>query len=865
MCALPICRSGWPWLRQAGRQARRRAATARATATGGFRPHARGGGTGGSVRRPSGRPSAAARSPVPCRPVLGVVVRDREDEPAAFRQALLSAVFARGRRLAEPRRRVERANRLRQAVRVARDERKRHENRFRRSAALQSGRSRRSCHLLEPDRPNAQVGRQGLFETGEKPRPREGAPQCDLVRVLDVRGERGDVETRQRRRGFLPGVLEARNLRSEARDRRARPARVGEIADHGARGDERQGGHEHREKGRRQVRRTRVDEGPAREIEAPRHQSPPASTPRAARVAGSCAAAAGVTVAPGARRDIVRSSGSEAPAAARKPRSASRTPDSCGPAAQLPATNAGGASAGRSGVPNATARRTSWTASPASAYGLVRAKRSCEPANTRVVAVSPSVQTRNQSPLARASSEETANAEVSSAPMRMPAFSNGASHEDAACSAAASARMRVPSAPAPAGRHERRSSGTGSPNARPNFQRNMSSTSRAWLSGSTASMTRSFTQPSGTTSEAAEIFVPASARRRWSAPESAGPAKGDPSGPGVKVSGGSGRDRTRNAGAAESVERRIPSAGATYASRSRARTNACGGRGDRQNAGENGFLRPSLNEGHLVDLTKRRLARQDLLDRRLAQEAHPLGLCRFLDLRGGTLVENEAPNAVREVEELGDRHPAVEARAVALDAATAFVESHPGHLLGRDRGLLEKLHSRRRHDPAVRADLSHEPLREYAVEGRDEVVKLDLHVEEAAEDVHDVVRVNGRENEVPREGGLHGDLRRLLVADLSDHDLVGVVPEDGAQPAREREAFLLVHGDLRHAAELVLDRVLDRDDLVFDGLNLREACVERRRLARARRPGDEHHAIRLADELSQPPHRLGIHAEDVEA
>src|SRR5664279_2738771 len=40
------------------------------------------------------------------------------------------------------------------------------------------------------------------------------------------------------------------------------------------------------------------------------------------------------------------------------------------------APSADGASAGRSGVPNVTARRTSWTASLASAYDLVRAKRS---------------------------------------------------------------------------------------------------------------------------------------------------------------------------------------------------------------------------------------------------------------------------------------------------------------------------------------------------------------------------------------------------------------------------------------------------------------------------------------------------------
>ena len=37
------------------------------------------------------------------------------------------------------------------------------------------------------------------------------------------------------------------------------------------------------------------------------------------------------------------------------------------------------------------------------------------------------------------------------------------------------------------------------------------------------------------------------------------------------------------------------------------------------------------------------------------------------------------------------------------------------------------------------------------------------------------------------------------VADLADHDPVGVVAQDRAQPAREGEALLLVHRDLQHA------------------------------------------------------------------
>ena len=65
-------------------------------------------------------------------------------------------------------------------------------------------------------------------------------------------------------------------------------------------------------------------------------------------------------------------------------------------------------------------------------------------------------------------------------------------------------------------------------------------------------------------------------------------------------------------------------------------------------------------------------------------------------------------------------------------------------------------------------------------------------------------------------------------------------------------------------SQLVLDRVLDRDDLVLDRLDLRQRRVERRRLAAAGRPGDQHHAVRLGDVLAEAL-QLGLgEAEDVE-
>ena len=81
--------------------------------------------------------------------------------------------------------------------------------------------------------------------------------------------------------------------------------------------------------------------------------------------------------------------------------------------------------------------------------------------------------------------------------------------------------------------------------------------------------------------------------------------------------------------------------------------------------------------------------------------------------------------------------------------------------------------------------------------------------------VQNVVGVNRRKHQVAGKRGLDCDLSGFGVADFADHDLVGVVAQDGTQSARKREPFLLVHRNLRDSRQLVLDRIFNGDDLVF--------------------------------------------------
>ena len=70
-----------------------------------------------------------------------------------------------------------------------------------------------------------------------------------------------------------------------------------------------------------------------------------------------------------------------------------------------------------------------------------------------------------------------------------------------------------------------------------------------------------------------------------------------------------------------------------------------------------------------------------------------------------------------------------------------------------------------------------------------------------------------RQHEVAGERGLDGDLGGLEVADLADHDDVGVLAQEGAQRGGEVEPDVLVDLHLVDADEVVLDRILGGGDV----------------------------------------------------
>src|SRR5712692_9332847 len=206
----------------------------------------------------------------------------------------------------------------------------------------------------------------------------------------------------------------------------------------------------------------------------------------------------------------------------------------------------------------------------------------------------------------------------------------------------------------------------------------------------------------------------------------------------------------------------------------------------------------------------------------------------------------------------------LEAGAGALDAALTLIERYLSPGLGVEPARFEHLGWVMDGCAAGITDQPDQPLRQNAVQRRYEVVGLDAHVQEAAQHVHDVVGVNSGENQVTGECRLDGDLRGLVIADFAHHDLVGIVAQDGAQPAGKRQAFFLIDRDLRDPADLIFDRVFNRNDFVFVVLDLIYRRIKGSRFAAARRPGDEHHTVRFFDVAAEAAQVEVVKAHHVE-
>src|SRR5690242_5313230 len=147
----------------------------------------------------------------------------------------------------------------------------------------------------------------------------------------------------------------------------------------------------------------------------------------------------------------------------------------------------------------------------------------------------------------------------------------------------------------------------------------------------------------------------------------------------------------------------------------------------------------AFDEGDFVDLLQSGRSLLHFEQRRLPQERHALFAGQALDLRRRALIENHFADALGQVEELMDGGAPAETSAAALEAPGAFEHGDVAPLGGIQAALDQVRIGIPYRLAAEIADHAHQALRQDAVERRNEIVRLDAHVEESAQHVEHVI------------------------------------------------------------------------------------------------------------------------------
>src|ERR1700720_861941 len=174
------------------------------------------------------------------------------------------------------------------------------------------------------------------------------------------------------------------------------------------------------------------------------------------------------------------------------------------------------------------------------------------------------------------------------------------------------------------------------------------------------------------------------------------------------------------------------------------------------------MLFPLLNEGHLVDLFERCQALAHFAKCGVPQESHPFVARDALDFRSWAAADDHLTDLVGQVQQLGDCTAAAEARAGAFQAADSLDKLNLGPEIRIESRSAQDFRRISYRPLAVHAYDTDQPLRQNTIQRRDEVVRFNSHVNEAADHVGNVVRMDGGKYEVSGERGLNCDLRRFI-------------------------------------------------------------------------------------------------------
>src|ERR1051326_9541150 len=168
----------------------------------------------------------------------------------------------------------------------------------------------------------------------------------------------------------------------------------------------------------------------------------------------------------------------------------------------------------------------------------------------------------------------------------------------------------------------------------------------------------------------------------------------------------------------------------------------------------------SVNERHLIDFAQRGNAKLRFSQTAFSQSNHAFVASDALDFRSRPSIDNHLANAVGKVQQFADGSTPMIPRAGALQAPRAFADLRALSVFRLHSGFTEFLRRSPLGALAIRANDAHQPLRHNTIQSRDKIIRLNTHVDEAPDDVGNVIGVN-RDRKSTRLNSSHIPLSRM--------------------------------------------------------------------------------------------------------
>ena len=162
---------------------------------------------------------------------------------------------------------------------------------------------------------------------------------------------------------------------------------------------------------------------------------------------------------------------------------------------------------------------------------------------------------------------------------------------------------------------------------------------------------------------------------------------------------------------------------------------------------------------------------------------------------------------------------------------------------------------------AAGTDATHQALGQRQLQGTGEQEWFDPHIDQARNGADRVIGMQGAQHQVPGQGGTHGNRGGFAVANLPNHDDIGILTQHCAQNRCKIKAQFRPHRGLVDSGQVIFDWIFDGDNITLRLVQMLQSGVKSGGFAAPGRPRRQQHAVGQSQHTPEPFQRFLLHSQ----